>query len=144
MLQILIAPLTSAIIAQLAKPLIKSNSLRYSWRSFISYSGMPSSHAAMIISLAASAGLTQGFSSPLFFVCIILSFFIIRDALGLRNYVGQNAKILNDLIKGLSNNKIINAEKYPLLVEKVGHTPAQIIAGSLLGFLISLAGYYIF
>jgi len=144
MLQILIAPLAAALIAQLAKPLIKSNNLELNWRSISSYSGMPSSHAAMVISLTASVGLTQGFSSPLFFVCIILSFFIIRDALGLRNYVGQQGKILNNLVENLNNNKIINAEKYPRLVEKIGHTPAQIIAGSALGFLISLAGYYIF
>lgn len=145
MLQILIAPLAAAIIAQLGKLLIKSNSLKFDWPSISSYSGMPSSHAAMVISLATSVGLLEGFASPLFFVCIILSFFIIRDALGLRNYIGQNGKILNDLIKDLNSNKIVGAEKYPRpLVEKVGHTPAQIIAGSLLGLLISLVSYYIF
>jgi len=144
MLQILIAPLAAAIIAQLGKLLIKSNGLKLDWPSISSYSGMPSSHAAMVISLATSVGLLEGFNSPLFFVCIILSFFIIRDALGLRNYIGQNGKILNDLIKNLNGNKIVGAEKYPRLAEKVGHTPAQIIAGSLLGFLISLASYYIF
>lgn len=144
MLQILIAPLAAALIAQLAKLLVKSNNLKFDWRSISSYSGMPSSHAAMIISLTTSVGLTQGFSSPLFFVCIILSFFIIRDALGLRRYVGQLGQILNNLTKDLSGNKIINAEKYPRLIEKVGHAPAQIIAGALLGLAISLAGYYIF
>ncbi|MBI4779166.1 divergent PAP2 family protein [Candidatus Falkowbacteria bacterium] len=144
MMQILIAPITAALIAQIAKLLIKSNGLKLDWQSFISYSGMPSSHAATVISLAASIGLTQGFSSPLFFISVILSFFIIRDALGVRNYVGQQGKILNNLIKNLSDNKIVSAEKYPRLVEKIGHTPAQIIAGALLGFLVSLIGYYIF
>lgn len=144
MLQILIAPLASAIIAQLGKLLVKSNNLKFNWQSFSSYSGMPSSHAAMIISLTTSVGLTQGFSSALFFVCVILSFFIIRDALGLRQYVGQHGRILNSLVKDLSGNKIIGAEKYPKLIEKIGHTPAQIIAGAILGFLISLTGFYIF
>ncbi|MEI6596800.1 MAG: divergent PAP2 family protein [bacterium] len=144
MLQILIAPLAAAIIAQLTKLLIKSNNLKFNWQSISSYSGMPSSHAAMIISLTASVGLIEGFYSPLFYICIILSFFIIRDALGLRKFVGQQGQALNNLIKNLNDNKLIDAGKYPRLVEKVGHTPAQIIAGSLLGFLISLAGYYIF
>ncbi|MFA6306874.1 MAG: divergent PAP2 family protein [Patescibacteria group bacterium] len=144
MLQILIAPLAAALIAQFAKLFIKSNNLKFDWQSISSYSGMPSSHAAMIISLTASIGLTQGFSSPLFFVSIILCFFIIRDALGLRNYVGQHGQILNNLIRDLNNNKIITKEKYPLLVEKIGHTPAQIIAGAALGFLISLIIFYIF
>jgi len=31
-----------------------------------------------------------------------------------------------------------------LLVEKIGHTPSEIIAGSILGILISLLSYYIF
>lgn len=144
MTQILIAPLAAAIIAQFGKLLVKSNGLKSDWQSLVSYSGMPSSHAAMIISLTASAGLTQGFSSALFSVCIILSFFIIRDALGLRRYIGQHSQILNNLVKDLSNNKIIDAEKYPRLIEKIGHTPAQIIVGSVLGFVVSLAGYFIF
>lgn len=144
MLQILIAPLVSALIAQLLKLLVKSNDLKLDWRSISSYSGMPSSHAAMIISLTTSVGLIEGFNSPLFYICIILSFFIIRDALGLRQFIGQNGQVLNNLIKDLNGNKTISAEKYPRLIEKIGHTPAQILAGALLGSLISLAGYYIF
>ncbi|MFH1583436.1 MAG: divergent PAP2 family protein [Candidatus Falkowbacteria bacterium] len=144
MLQILIAPLTAALIAQLSKLLVKSNNLKFDWQSFTSYSGMPSSHVAMIISLTTSIGLTQSFNSPLFYVCIILSFFVIRDALGLRQYVGQHGQALNNLVRDLSSSKIIGGEKYPRLAEKIGHRPAQILAGALLGFLISLAGYYIF
>ncbi|MDP2736353.1 MAG: divergent PAP2 family protein, partial [bacterium] len=132
MLQILIAPLVSALIAQLLKLLVKSNDLKLDWRSISSYSGMPSSHAAMIISLTTSVGLIEGFNSPLFYICIILSFFIIRDALGLRQFIGQNGQVLNNLIKDLNGNKTISAEKYPRLIEKIGHTPAQILAGALL------------
>jgi len=137
MIQILIAPLAAAIIAQLIKFLIKANGLKLNWQSFSSYAGMPSSHAAMVASLITSVGLTQGFDSPLFFICIIFSFFIIRDALGLRNYVGQTGQSFNNLIKKLSNNKIINEIEQPRLIEKVGHTPMQIIVGLILGILIS-------
>lgn len=144
MLQILIAPLAAALIAQLLKLAIKSNGLKFNWRSLGAYSGLPSSHTAMAVSLTASVGLKQGFNSALFFVCIIFSFFIIRDGLGLRQYVGQHGRILNDLIKDLNLRKTIAAEKYPRLIKKVGHTPAQIMAGAILGFLVSLAGYYIF
>lgn len=142
--QILIAPLTAALIAQLLKLLVKSNGLKFNWRSLGAYSGLPSSHAAMAVSLASSVGLKQGFNSALFFVCVILSFFIIRDALGLRQYVGRHGQVLNSLIKDLNRRQIIAAEKYPRLIEKIGHTPAQIVAGACLGFLVSLAVYYIF
>lgn len=144
MLQILIAPLAAALIAQLLKLAVKSNGLKLNWRSLGAYSGLPSSHAAMAVSLTVSAGLTQGFDSALFFVCIILSFFIIRDGLGLRQYVGRQGQVVNDLIKDLSRRQIIAAEKYPRLIEKVGHTPAQITAGAILGFLTSLAAFYVF
>ena len=144
MIQILIAPFTAAIIGQLIKFLIKSNDLKLNWQSISTYSGMPSSHAAMAASLCASVGLTQGLSSPLLFVCIIFSFFIIRDALGLRNYVGQSGKIFNSLIDDLNNGKIISKEKYSPLPEKVGHTLTQIIAGLILGFLVSFIFYFIF
>ncbi len=144
MIQILIAPLAASLIAQFGKLFVKSNNLKFDWQSFSSYSGMPSSHAAMIISLSTSVGLTQSFYSPLFFVCVILSFFIIRDALGLRNYIGRHGQILNNILNDLKNNKIILKENYPVLPEKIGHTPAQIIAGATLGFLISLIVYYIF
>ena len=39
----------------------------WSLRNFISSGGMPSSHTASVVSLAAAVGLTEGFNSPLFF-----------------------------------------------------------------------------
>lgn len=144
MYQILIASLASGIIAQLIKPLIKANSLKWDFDSLTSYSGMPSSHTAMAVSLASSVGLNQGVGSPLFAAAVVFCFFIIRDALGLRNYVGQHGKILNNLAKDLKKNNINLEANYPPLVEKAGHTPGQIIGGAILGFLVSLAAYYIF
>jgi len=47
------------------------------------------------------------------------------------------------LIKDLKNDQVLE-RKYPHLLEKIGHTPAQIIVGGLIGFLISWFGYYIF
>ena len=144
MIQILIAPIIAALIAQLLKISIKSNDLKFNWQSLTSYSGMPSSHSAMVISLTSSVGLIQGFNSPLFFVCIIFSFFIIRDALGLRRYIGRQSKILNNLVNDLENNKIIIKKNCPPLIENIGHTPAQILAGGLIGFLISYLSYTFF
>ncbi len=141
--QILLAPLLAGVIAQLSKLLVKSNNLKWNWQALSSYSGMPSGHAAMAVALTTSAGLTQGFNSPLFAVCAIFSFFIIRDALGVRQYIGQHSEVLNDLLKELRQDNISLKEKYPRLVEKIGHTPAQIAAGALLGLMISLASYYI-
>lgn len=141
MYQILLAPFLSALAAQLLKIFIRSNGLRFNWRDLTSYSGMPSSHAATAVSLAFSAGLKAGFSSPVFAVSAVLCFFIIRDALGLRQYVGRHGQTLNLLVKDLRANTTALKESYPLLPEKVGHTPAQIIAGGFLGLAISLLCY---
>jgi uncharacterized protein len=144
MYQILITPLISGFIAQICKLFIKSNRVKFDWESISTYSGMPSSHSAITVSLTTTVGLFQGISSPLFAACFIFSVIIIRDALGIRRYVGQHSEILNDLIKDLRKDNVALEEKYPRLVERVGHTPAQIIVGSLIGFIISLASYYIF
>lgn len=143
MYQILLTSLMAGLIAQLSKLLIKSNNIKFSWRSIFSYAGMPSSHAAFVVSLSTIVGLTQGFSSPLFAVSLIFSLLIIRDALGLRRYLGQHGEIINILVKDLKEDKMLD-EAYPKLLEKIGHTPAQIIAGSALGIFIGLASYYIF
>jgi len=144
MTQILLAPLIASIVSQVSKLFIKTNGLKFSWRSLTAYSGMPSSHAATTVSLSTIVGLTQGFNSPLFAVSAIFTILVIRDALGLRSHIGQHGEILNALVKDLKNNQTGLTEDYPLLVEKIGHTPLEIIAGSILGILISLLSYYIF
>lgn len=143
MYQILMTALTAGIIAQLSKLLIKSNNLKLNWHSLPSYSGLPSSHAAFVISLCTIIGLTQGFSSPLFAVCFIFSLLIIRDSLGVRRYLGQHGEIINNLVKDLKEDRMLD-EAYPKLLEKIGHTPAQIIAGAALGIFISLVSFYFF
>lgn len=144
MMEILIASLAAGLIAQLIKFFIKSNKVKFSWRSLSSYSGMPSSHAAITVALTSSVGLAQGFGSALFAVCSIFTLLIIRDALGLRRYVGQHGEVINDLLKDLKKDNIYLAEKYPRLAEKIGHTPAQILAGGLIGLAVSIVSFLIF
>lgn len=143
MYQILITSLVAGMTAQTSKLFIKSNRLKFNWRSISSYSGMPSSHAAFVVSLTTIVGLTQGFASPLFAVSLIFSLLVIRDALGIRRYLGQHGEIINTLIKDLKEDRMLD-EVYPKLLEKIGHTPTQIIAGTLIGIFISLISFYIF
>jgi len=142
MYQILITSLAAGVIAQLSKLFVKSNKIKISWRAVSSYAGMPSSHAAFVVSLTTIIGLTQGFSSPLFAVCLIFSVLVIRDALGVRRYLGQHGEIINILVRDLKEDKMLD-ESYPQLLEKIGHTPAQIIAGSLLGIIVSLISFFL-
>lgn len=143
MYQILLLPIISGAIAQLIKLFITSDKQKFSAKNLLAYSGMPSGHSAMVISLATIIGLEDGWHSPVFALSIIFAIIVIRDALGIRQYLGQHGKTLNILVKDLKNDDVLD-EKYPRLLEKIGHTPMQVLIGSLIGFIISFIGFYIF
>lgn len=139
----LLLPLISILIAQSAKFFVKSNHRKLNLRGLMSYSGMPSGHSALVISLLTIVGLIEGINSSDFAISAALSIIVIRDALGLRIYLGQHGKILNLLVKDLKDDKYLDDE-YPHLLEKIGHTPAQVLVGSLIGLLVSFLGFYFF
>jgi uncharacterized protein len=143
MYQILLLPLIAGVvIAQSLKFLITSNHQKFNLKNYAAYSGMPSGHSAMVISLATIIGLKEGFDSAIFAFSVIFSIIIIRDALGIRRYLGQHGRILNILVKDLKDDSFLD-EKYPHLLERIGHTPAQVLVGAIIGFLTSLIGYII-
>jgi acid phosphatase family membrane protein YuiD len=142
MYQILITPLVAAAIAQISKFFINSNHLKIGVTNLVAYSGMPSGHSALIVSLMTIVGLELGINDPLFAVCVVLTILVLRDAVGLRRYLGQHGKVLNILVKDLKDDQMLDYQ-YPELLEKIGHTPAQVAVGSLVGFLVSLASYFI-
>ena len=138
----LILPLTAALIAQCSKFFIKSNKTRFSLRNIIAYSGMPSGHAAMTVSLTTIIALKLGFNDPLFGLSTILMILTVRDAVGLRRYLGQQGAVINELVQDLDEDKFLD-DKYPHLREAIGHSLAQIAVGSLIGLAVSLICYFI-
>ena len=143
MYQILLFPLISGLIAQIIKLSIRSNQQKIALKNLLAYSGMPSGHSAMIVSLTTIVGLEEGLHSPLFALCVILTIIVIRDALGIRRYLGQHGRTLNTLVKDLKEDKYLD-DQYPHLLERIGHTPLQVIAGAALGLAISLNGLFLF
>lgn len=142
MYQIIALPILAGIIAQICKFFINSNNLKANFKNLTAYSGMPSGHSAIVISLATIVGLTEGWDSPFFAISAILALIVIRDALGIRRYLGQHGKTLNILVKDLGDDDVLE-EKYPRLLEKIGHTPAQVLVGSIIGISVSILGYLI-
>jgi hypothetical protein len=142
MYHILLLPLLSGLVAQLIKFFLKSNKQEFNFKNILTYAGMPSGHSAMVVSLATIIALEQGFASPLFAVSFVFALIVIRDALGIRRYLGQHGKILNILVKDLRDDQVLD-EKYPHLLERIGHTPTQVLVGSFIGLLISLIGFFI-
>jgi len=97
--------------------------------------GMPSSHAAVVSSLVTSIAFAEGISSNLFIFSFWFALVVLRDALGVRRSAGLMAKALNDLGKQAAEKTGLN---FRLVKEIQGHTPLEVIAGSLLGISIAI------
>ncbi len=139
----LIVPFFAVIIAQVSKFFVPKNKLKITLRNLVAYSGMPSSHAAVTVSLATIIGLRLGIDSAPFAVAVLVALLSLRDAAGIRQYIGRQGKVLNELVEDLGDDAYID-DSYPLLKERVGHTPKQLIVGSLIGFIVALVIHYIY
>lgn len=92
--------------------------------------GMPSSHSAFVVSLATSIYLSEG-TSTAFAISLVLAFIVIRDAFGVRRTVGEEGVLINELLKKV---KLRTKTHFSM-----GHTPAQVIIGSAIGFIAAIA-----
>lgn len=104
--------------------------------------GMPSCHSATVTSLATITGINFGLASFEFGVATILAIVVCHDAMGVRLETGKQAIILNEIIKAFDD---LSAEKLPevKLKEFVGHTPIQVLAGIILGFVMALILHFL-
>lgn len=129
--RILVAAFIAWAIAQLSKTLYEL--IRYrklSLSRLITAGGMPSSHSALVSSLATATGRVAGIESAAFAISLILAAIVMYDAAGVRRAVSIQARILNQMIDEAFQGKPF-AEKR--LRELIGHTPTQVIIGGLLG-----------
>lgn len=101
-------------------------------RIFVS-GGMPSSHSSFVTCMSTMVGVQYGFDSAIFAISAVISCIIMYDASGVRQAVGKQATLLNQLIEDWHQKKPIKQEK---LKELIGHTPKQVFFGGLLGILI--------
>ena len=139
--------LMSAVVAWLSAQIIKIftgvfQNRKISLRVLLfSTGGMPSSHAAAVVSLATAVGLSQGFGTPMFAVSGVLSVIVMIDASGVRYETGKQATIINRITKELFSGKI--DEVNTGLKELVGHTPFQVFMGFLLGIAVAALMFFI-
>lgn len=98
--------------------------------------GMPSSHTAFVIAATTKIALLEGIYSSLFGVCVVLSFVVMYDAVGVRQSVGLQAKALNELHEKL--NDLTNVD-YNIIKEVCGHNIFQVIAGFVLGVVVGIS-----
>lgn len=134
--QILLVALIACISAQglkLVIDLIRNRKLNVTY--LLSPGGMPSAHSALVGALATSVGLRMGWSGAEFAIACLFAIIVMYDAAGVRQAAGKQAKILNQLIDELFQEKHnFNEER---LKELLGHTPFQVLVGLSLGITIA-------
>ena len=108
---------------------------KFNFKRIMGAGGMPSSHSAVVASLATLVGKYEGVNTPIFAVALIMAFVVMYDACGVRRAAGKQAELLNKLIEtpGLTGLQV--SEK---LVEVLGHTPIQVFVGALIGVIAGI------
>jgi acid phosphatase family membrane protein YuiD len=93
---------------------------------------MPSSHTSFVVSLVTVVGYYRGIDSIEFAIAVCLAYVVIYDAMNIRIHIGRNGAAINRIVKEL------NLQGYPILKERVGHLPLEVLVGGILGFLFSM------
>jgi uncharacterized protein len=129
---VLIVAFAATIVAQLLKlPIEYIINRKINIRVLVGTGGMPSSHSASVTALAAGVGQVKGWDGAEFAIATMFAIIVMYDAAGVRQAAGKQARILNQIIDELfQENPVFNEKR---LKELLGHTPLQVIAGSILG-----------
>lgn len=105
---------------------------KFDFKRILGAGGMPSSHSAVVCSLAVLIGKEYGFSSSIFALALVFAIVVMYDACGVRRAAGKQAKLLNKII---STPGLTGVQVQERLVEVLGHTPVQVFVGALIGII---------
>ena len=114
---------------------------RFVWDDLFVTGSMPSAHAAIVIALVLILFLTEGFS-PLFFVAFVMAAIVIRDAVGVRRTVGEESKVLGNVITVLKTKFHISIPRK--MHQSLGHQPIEVFVGTLIGIASAIVVYVAF
>ena len=98
---------------------------KFNFKRIMGAGGMPSSHSAVVTSLATLVGKYEGVDTAIFAISVVFSFIVMYDAAKIVNKIGETP--------GLSSREVQGK-----LVEVLGHTPVQVIVGAAIGVLVGL------
>jgi acid phosphatase family membrane protein YuiD len=108
---------------------------KFNFKRILGAGGMPSSHTAVVTSLATLVGISEGFDSPMFAISAIFACVVMYDATGVRRAAGKQAKLLNKIVETPGLSKVQVSER---LVEALGHTPMQVVVGAFIGIVVGI------
>ena len=108
---------------------------KFNFKRIMGAGGMPSSHSAVVTSLATLIGKYEGYDSSIFALALIFAMVVMYDAAGVRRAAGKQAHLLNKIIE---TPGLTNVEVQERLVEVLGHTPLQVFVGAAIGIIVGL------
>lgn len=136
-MQIILTASVAWLIAQIIKSVIEYTKTRkFNWKLLMASGGMPSSHTASVVAATTKIGMLEGIMAPLFGACVIFSFVIMYDAVGVRQSVGLQAKALNQIHRKLNNLTSFDCK---IIQEVCGHNIFQVIVGFVVGLILGLS-----
>jgi len=131
--------LLSMALAQFLKPWLDLVFRRpWRWQRAFETGGMPSSHTSLVTTLTLGVGAIEGTGTTVFAVTLVFSLYFVFEATGLRQEVGHQARILNEMIDELLAHHAVRTDQARLR-ELVGHTWAEVLGGGVVGVLVFLA-----
>jgi len=137
--RVLLSAATGWAAAQVLKTIIHAL-LEDEWKleRLVGSGGMPSSHAATVCALVTAAAYNYGPNSFEFTISFLLAIIVLHDARGVRLETGKQAEILNEIVKYLRMEEGHTTLPEKELKELIGHTPVQVGAGMVIGFIVGI------
>ncbi|MDR0964680.1 MAG: divergent PAP2 family protein, partial [Clostridium sp.] len=102
---------------------------------------MPSSHSATVCALLTAVCFEHGPGGFEFAVTFLFAMIVMHDAMGVRRETGKQAQVINDMTEVFKKMGHSDITPEQALKEFVGHSPLQVLAGAVLGILISILLY---
>ncbi len=110
---------------------IKSKNFMGNFRQLYLSGSMPSAHSASVVALMTTIGLRNGIDSAIFAMSLLFGAVVMYDAVMVRRSSGEQGEALTKLIKENKSNI-----RLPRVAR--GHTPVEVLAGGVVGFLVGL------
>lgn len=134
----IVAGLAGWIVSQFAKYVvasIKAGKLASARQLYLS-GHMPSAHSSTTVAVLVVIGLVDGVGSGLFGLAAVFTSVVLYDAMMVRRSSGEQGIALTALIEE-------TGKKVPLPRVAMGHTPAEVFVGTLLGIGVGIAVYFL-